>query len=103
MEMIDAQENTTLKSNKVEFRKVRVQDLNKAEKIAGAAEGIKYTAALLSLVCTFDGRKLVMEELEQLEANDFLLLSRKLLNTNLGNSGNQLSSLPDTQDSASSQ
>lgn len=103
MELIDVQETTSLKFNRVEFRKVRVQDLNRAERIAGSSEGMRYTAAILSLVCTFDGQKKTMEDLEAMEASDFLQLSRKLLNTNLANLENQSSSLPDTQDSALNQ
>lgn len=65
----------SLQVKEVEIRQPLVDDLLKAERIAGKAEGLAFMLALLSQVGTFDGKPLPPEELERLSSKDFLTLS----------------------------
>lgn len=65
----------SLKIEEVEIRQPLVDDLLKAERIAGKADGLAFMLALLSQVGTFDGKALPPEELERLSSKDFLMLS----------------------------
>ncbi|NJD38450.1 MAG: phage tail assembly protein [Geobacter sp.] len=65
----------SLKIEEVEIRQPLVDDLLKAERIAGKADGLAFMLALLSQVGTFDGKALPPEELERLSSKDFLTLS----------------------------
>lgn len=103
MEIIEVKEEKKFNFEKVEFRKPKMKDLRMAELIAKATEGMTYGLAIISQVCTFDGKKYVMEDLDEMEADDFLELSQRLQGTNSMTSGNQSSSLPDTQDLVSNQ
>lgn len=85
----------------VQLRPPNVGDMIQAERIAGnGASAMQQSAALLSLVGTFDGKKVVMEELLKMDLSDFLelqeaangLVSKKL--------AERLSSLSKTEGSA---
>lgn len=67
-----------LKVEEVEIRQPLVDDLLKAERIAGKAEGLAFMLALLSQVGLFDGKPLPPEELERLSSKDFLDISKEL-------------------------
>ena len=67
------------KYNEVKIHKPKVGDYIKAERIAGNNEGIKYSVALISQICTFDGEKLPPEEIEKMDGIDFLELSNALM------------------------
>lgn len=68
----------SLKVEKVEIRQPLVDDLLKAERIAGKADGLAFMLALLSQVGMFDGKALPPEELERLSSKDFLEISKEL-------------------------
>mgnify|MGYP000870775113 CR=1 FL=1 len=68
----------SLKVKEVEIRQPLVDDLLKAERIAGKADGIAFMLALLSQVGTFDGKSLPPEELERLSSKDFLTATGEL-------------------------
>ena len=68
----------TLTFKTVELRDPIVDDLLKAERIAGKAEGLEFTLVLLSQVGTFDGKALPPEELRRLSSKDFLDISMEL-------------------------
>jgi hypothetical protein len=68
----------SLKVEEVEIRQPLVDDLLKAERIAGKAEGLAFMLALLSQVGMFDGKALPPEELERLSSKDFLEISKDL-------------------------
>jgi len=65
----------SLKVDVAEVRQPLVDDLLKAERVAGKADGLAFMLALLSSVGTFDGKALPPEELERLSSADFLKLS----------------------------
>jgi len=67
-----------LKVEEVEIRQPLVEDLLKAERIAGKADGLTFMLALLSQVGTFDGKALPPEDLERLSSKDFLDISKEL-------------------------
>jgi len=67
-----------LRVEKVEIHQPLVDDLLKAERIAGKADGLAFMLALLSQVGTFDGKALPPEELERLSSKDFLEISKDL-------------------------
>lgn len=68
----------SLKVDEVEIRQPLVDDLLKAERIAGKADGLAFMLALLSQVGLFDGKALPPEELERLSSKDFLDISKDL-------------------------
>ena len=68
----------TLTFETVELKDPIVDDLLKAERIAGKAEGLEFTLVLLSQVGTFDGKALPPEELRRLSSKDFLDISLEL-------------------------
>lgn len=68
----------TLTFEAVELREPIVDDLLKAERIAGKAEGLEFTLVLLSQVGTFDGKALPPEELRRVSSKDFLDISLEL-------------------------
>ena len=65
----------SLQVENVEIRQPLVDDLLKAERIAGKADGLAFMLSLLSQIGTFDGKALPPEELERLSSKDFLMLS----------------------------
>ncbi len=58
----------------VDIVEATVEQNIKAERIAGSASGLKFTCALLSLCATFDGNKLLMEDLMKMPQSFFLAL-----------------------------
>lgn len=71
-------ETNALTFNEVEIREPLVEDLIVAERIAGGSEGIKFALAVLSQIATFDGKKLVPEDLQRLRVKDFLSLAKAI-------------------------
>lgn len=65
-----------LSYNEVEIREPLVEDLIQAERIAGTDQGMKYALAVLSQVATFDGKKLLPEDLQKLRVRDFFGLAK---------------------------
>jgi len=63
----------------VKIRRPKVGDYITAERIAGNQEGIKYSVALMSQICIFDGSRLPPEEIEAMDGMDFLELSNVLM------------------------
>lgn len=90
-------ESSYLKFEEVEIRDALVEDLIKAERIAGTAEGIRFALAVLSQIATFDGRQLVPEEIQRLRVKDFLELSKKLEDFGMEELAKELSSSQNTQ------
>lgn len=83
-------EKNELKSYKdVKIRKPKVGDYILAERIAGNNDGIKYSVALISQICIFDGEKLPPEEIEKMDGIDFLELSNALMDYGFETSENQ--------------
>lgn len=68
-------ESKPFKPETVEIREPLVEDMIKAERIVGKATGIEFINAILSQVCTFDGKPQPPEEVQRLSSNDFLTLS----------------------------
>lgn len=62
----------------VEYRTALVADSINAEKVCGQSEGIEFLLALIAECCTFDGKKVVYEQIRQMESEDFLDLSEAL-------------------------
>ena len=58
----------------VEVREVVVEDMLKAERVAGDGKGIAFVAALVSQLATFDGKALPTEEVSRMKAADFFAL-----------------------------
>lgn len=77
----------------VTVREPLVEDFLEAQKYE---ENTKMSMALISQICTFDGKRFTIEELEQLPLSDFLELSAELATTGLMGSAEQLSSLSGT-------
>ncbi|WP_294592841.1 phage tail assembly protein [uncultured Rikenella sp.] len=77
----------------VTVREPLVEDLLEAQKFQDNA---RMSMALISQICTFDGRRLTLEELEQLPLSDFLELSAELAATGLVGSAEQFSALSAT-------
>jgi len=71
-------ESKTLKVQKVELREATVEDLLKAERIAGKTDGFEFMLAVLSQVALFDGQPQPAEELRRLSSKDFLAISKEL-------------------------
>ena len=66
------------KFQEVEYRNALVADSINAEKVSGQSEGIEFLLALMAECCTFDGKKVVYEQIRQMESDDFLELSEAL-------------------------
>lgn len=88
---ITIEETNVRTFEKVTIRKAKVDDLVNAERIAGKEAGLAYAVALVSQVGTFDGEKLPPEELDNLSAEDFLKLSKVLMDSGLKDLAKQLS------------
>ena len=92
-------ESKTLAASEIELRDPTVDDLLKAERIAGKAEGIEFMLAVLSQVALFDGQPQPPEELRRLSSKDFLAIAKELeladaptLQTELSTSSGKVSS-----------
>jgi hypothetical protein len=64
---------------KVEMREPTVKDMIEAQRTSGAVEGAAYEAALLSQICTFDGKLLPMEDVAKISMDDFFSLKDSML------------------------
>jgi len=84
----------------IEVREPLVEDLVKAEVLAGSAEGLNFAIALISLITTFDGKKLGPEEIKRLPMSFFLKLSQALSQIGLEELAKQLSSSQEKEASA---
>lgn len=82
-----------LEIKNVTVREPLVEDFLEAQKYE---DQTKMSMALISQICTFDGKQLTMEELEKLPLSSFLELSTELASTGLLGSAEQLSSLSGT-------
>ena len=82
-----------LEIKNVTVREPLVEDFLEAQKYE---DQTKMSLALISQICTFDGKKLTMEELEKLPLATFLELSTELASTGLVGSAELLSSLSAT-------
>lgn len=83
------EESTHKKFKEVTIRRPKVKDYITAERIAGNNEGIKYSVALMSQICVFDGNRLPPEEIEEMDGIDFLELSNALMDYGFENLENQ--------------
>lgn len=82
------------------INEMTVQDIINASRVASAAEGPAFMAALISQICTFDGKTLTYEEITELSASTFLELSAALAISGVLPSEGLLSSLSETGTSA---
>lgn len=64
--------------NEVEIREPLIEDLISAEMLAGTDQGIKFAMAVLSQIATFDGKRLVLEDLQRLRVRAFFGLARAI-------------------------
>ncbi|MBN1112573.1 MAG: phage tail assembly protein [Bacteroidales bacterium] len=80
--------------NEVVIRKGTVEDIIRANQLAGSeATESENTAALLSIIATFDGKQIPYEEVKRLPFSDFLELQEAITSKGLLMSPKQLSSL----------
>lgn len=98
---INKKDTQYLQFKEVEIRDALVEDLIKAERIAGATEGLKFALAVLSQIATFDGKQLVAEDLQKLRVKDFLELSKKLEAFGMEELAKELSSSQNMEESVS--
>lgn len=82
-----------LEIKNVTVREPLVEDFLEAQKFE---DNTQKSMALISQICTFDGKQLTMEELEKLPLSSFLELSTELAATGLLGSAERLSSLSGT-------
>lgn len=82
-----------LKFKTVEAREALVEDMLNAQRASGSAEGIEFNAALVAEICTFDTKKLTVEDLRKMPATDFLELQTELMVQGVIGSEELLSSL----------
>lgn len=82
-----------LEIKSVTVREPLVEDLLEAQKYDN---NTRMSMALISQICTFDGKQLTMEEVQKLPLSTFLELSTELAATGLLGSAEQLSSLSGT-------
>jgi len=88
-----------LEFENVDIDELTVEDEEKAVNMAGAEQGYNFMLAMLSIACTFDGKKYTMEELRGLKRTDFLELMQNLNSNAPIKSEETLSSSQDMQDS----
>jgi hypothetical protein len=74
---VKKQENP-LKFENIEAREALVGDMLAAQRISGEGEGPAFNAALMSQICIFDGKQLTFEDLQKMQASDFLSLQLEL-------------------------
>jgi hypothetical protein len=96
---ITRQETKAKTFEEVQVREAIVRDLLQAERIAGSSSGIMYSLVILSQIAKFDGQNLPPEELEELNARDFLELSKSSMDIVLAEPQKASSSSQDTQES----
>lgn len=83
----------------IEVREPLVEDLIKAERLAGSAEGLTFALTLVSLITTFDGQHLDVDDIKKLPMGFFLKLSQALNQIGLEELAKQLSSSQEKQTS----
>lgn len=79
MEIVKTESKAKIAYEKVEMREPKVADMIAAQRISGQSEGAAYEAALLAQICTFDGKKLQMEDVTELEMEFFFQLKDSML------------------------
>lgn len=94
IEVVDSQNKLT--ASKVVIREPLVDDMFEMEK---HTDNIEKAAAMISILCTFDGKQLTMEEVRRLSVTDFLDLQNELMSRGLMGSEELLSSLSEKVDS----
>lgn len=85
-------ESDYIKFEQVEIREPLVDDLVKAERIAGGDSGVRFALAVLSQIAEFDGKRLTPEDLVKLRASDFLSIAKHMERIGLEELAEQLSS-----------
>jgi len=83
----------------IEVREPLVEDLIKAERLAGGTEGLTFALTLISLITTFDGRTLDIDDIKKLPMSFFLKLSQAFSQIGLEELAKQLSSSQEKQTS----
>nr|BDD47392.1 hypothetical protein 3 [bacterium] len=73
------EKTNAVKYEEIKIRTPKVRDYILAERVAGNNQGIRYSVALLSQICTFDGQQLPAEMIEEMDGSDFLELSGALM------------------------
>ncbi len=89
---VKKQENR-LEFKNVEAREALVEDMLNAQRSSGEIEGVAFSMGLMAEICTFDGKKLTVEDLRKLPATDFLSLQTELMLAGAMGSQELLSSL----------
>lgn len=75
---VKKQENQ-LVIKEIQIDEPTVQHIIDASRISGASEGMEFMAALISQICTFDGKAMPYEDLTKVPARIFLELSGALV------------------------
>ena len=83
----------------IEVREPLVSDVIEAQRVAGTASGRAYEAALVAQVCTFDGNKLVMEDIVKIPERFFFEIFDAVMNGDLTKLVDMFLSSQITQDS----
>ena len=83
----------------IEVREPLVEDVIEAQRVAGTASGRAYEAALVAQVCTFDGKKLVMEDVKKIPERFFFDIYDAVMNGELKKLVDMFLSSQNTQDS----
>ncbi len=86
---------------KVEAREALVEDMLNAYRVSNEMEGPGFNCALISQICTFDGKKLTYEDVQKMASGDFLELQLELTSQGALGSQEQLSSLLEKLDLSS--
>jgi hypothetical protein len=94
---ITRKENEYIEVKNVEIREPLVGDFIKAEMIAGKSEGLQFALALLSVIVTFDGKRLDIDDIKKLRGRDFLELVKESSNFGMEELAKQLINSQDTQ------
>lgn len=79
----------------IQIEEPTVRDIIIAEQASGVSEGIKFDAALIAQCTTFDGQKLVMEDVEQFSRAFFFELKDALMDGQLKELVKELLSSPE--------
>ncbi len=69
----------SLKFKEIDAREAVVEDMLNAQRASGEVEGVGFNMAVVAEICTFDGKKLTMEDLRKMPATDFLQLQTELM------------------------
>lgn len=71
------------KYENVEVREVLVEDVIEAQRVSEKSSGREYEAALIAQVATFDGKKLLMEDIKKLPESFFFEIFDTTMNGEL--------------------